>query len=62
MKKALRLSNSWKSDSWKKFPINQHPKWPEKKLKKTIQAINSYPPLVPIHEIEHLKDQFTGCR
>ena len=29
-----------------------------KKIKKTIQAINSYPPLVPIHEIEHLKDQF----
>ena len=58
MKKALRLSNSWKNDSWKKFPINQHPKWPVKKLNKTIQAISSYPPLVPIHEIEHLKEQF----
>ena len=58
MKKVLRLNNSWKSSSWKKFPICQAPRWPIVKLNKTIEAINSYPPLVPMHEIEHLKEQF----
>ena len=58
MKKVLRLNNSWKSSSWKNFPISQAPRWPIGKLNKTIEAINSYPPLVPMHEIEHLKEQF----
>ena len=38
MKKALRLSNSWKNDSWKNFPINQPPKWPKKKIKQNYSS------------------------
>ena len=57
-KKVLRLSDNWTTSSWKNFPISQNPKWPIGKLNKTIDIINSYPPLVPIHEIEQLKEQF----
>ena len=58
MKKVLRLHNNWTTSSWKKLPINQNPKWPQKELNKVLDIINSYPPLVPIHEIEQLKKQF----
>ena len=58
MKKLLRLHNDWTACSWKDFPINQNPKWPTDKLNKVIEIISSYPPLVPMHEIEQLKEQF----
>ena len=58
MKKLLRLHNNWTASSWKNFPINQSPKWPTNKLDSIINIISSYPPLVPMHEIEQLKEQF----
>ena len=58
MKKILPLHNTWVPASWKKFPINQSPDWPKNKLNKSIKTIATYPPLIPIHEIELLKEKF----
>ncbi|MAV65272.1 MAG: 3-deoxy-7-phosphoheptulonate synthase class II [Candidatus Marinimicrobia bacterium] len=57
MKKLLKLNHSWMIDSWKKYHISQCPNWPVDKLKNVIELINSFPPLVPIHEIISLKKQ-----
>ena len=58
MKKILNISKKWTPGSWKTFPIKQSPAWPKQKLKTNIQTLASLPPLVPIHEIEELKQQF----
>ena len=58
MKKILNLSKQWQPNSWKKLPINQSPNWPMDKLSDTLDKLSSFPPLIPIHEIEALKTQF----
>ena len=58
MKKLLKISKKWTLDSWKDCSISQSPNWPVQKLKKTVEKLESFPPLVPIHEIEILKKQF----
>ena len=58
MKKILNISKRWKPDSWREMPIKQSPNWPIKDLRENIKKLSSFPPLVPVHEIENLKNEF----
>ena len=58
MKKIINISKTWTPDSWRELPINQSPNWPIKELRKNIKKLSSFPPLVPVHEIENLKNEF----
>ena len=58
MQKLLKLHNSWTPDSWKNYSIKQHPDWPKKELKQAIGSLHAFPPLIPMHEISVLKNQF----
>ena len=58
MKKILNISKSWRPSSWKEFPIKQAPDWNDRELKKNLDKLSSFPPLVPVHEIESLKNEF----
>ena len=58
MKKILNISKQWQPNSWQEFPIHQSPNWPIDKLSDTLDKLSSFPPLIPIHEIEALKTQF----
>ena len=58
MKKILPISKKWKPSSWKSLPIKQAPDWPKNKLNEAIEKLQSFPPLIPIHEIDILKTQF----
>ena len=58
MKKILNISKKWTPDSWRGMPIKQSPNWPIKDLRENIKKLSSFPPLVPVHEIENLKNQF----
>ena len=51
MKKILPISKKWKPSSWKLLPIKQAPDWPKNKLNEVIEKLQSFPPLIPIHEI-----------
>ena len=58
MKKILNISKNWVPGSWKEFPIKQSPNWDDKELKENLEKLSSFPPLVPVHEIENLKSEF----
>jgi len=58
MKKILNISKTWSPDSWKEFPIKQAPDWNDEELKENLDKLSSFPPLVPVHEIENLKNEF----
>ena len=58
MKKILNISKTWSPDSWKDFPIKQAPDWNDEALKENLDKLSSFPPLVPVHEIENLKNEF----
>jgi len=58
MKKLLSISKKWTPTSWQNLPIKQSPKWPVDILDETVYKLQSFPPLVPIHEIDNLKTQF----
>ena len=58
MKKILKISKEWTPDSWKNMSINQSPGWPIKELRENIKKLSSFPPLVPVHEIKNLKNEF----
>ena len=58
MKKLLSISKKWTPTSWQNLPIKQSPKWPADILGETVYKLQSFPPLVPIHEIDNLKTQF----
>ena len=58
MKKILNISKKWAPNSWKDLPIKQYPNWPVEELKESIKKLASFPPLVPVHEIKNLKNEF----
>lgn len=51
----------WNPDSWRDFPINQQPDWPEEKLRQTMDKVQQMPPLVFAGEIEELKKNLAAC-
>jgi 3-deoxy-7-phosphoheptulonate synthase len=52
---------AWKPDSWKGFPAEQQPSWPDTEaLKKTLQTLGSFPPLVFAGEARTLKQQLAA--
>ena len=58
MKKIIPISKTWDPSSWQSLPINQSPKWPTNELNYAINKLKSFPPLIPMHEIDILKNQF----
>ena len=54
----LSIANAWSPSSWKSLPIKQSPDWPVNQLNDVVNTLKSFPPLVPIHEIDNLKNQF----
>ena len=58
MKKLLSISKKWTPTAWKSLPIKQSPNWPIDVLDETVSKLESFPPLVPIHEIDNLRAQF----
>jgi 3-deoxy-7-phosphoheptulonate synthase len=52
---------AWKPDSWQGFPAQQQPVWPDAAaLKKTLDALASFPPLVFAGEARTLKQQLAA--
>ncbi|HIJ83787.1 MAG TPA: 3-deoxy-7-phosphoheptulonate synthase, partial [Magnetococcales bacterium] len=52
------MSESWTQDSWKKYPAQQQPEWPDpKELDLACQRLASYPPLVFAGEARSLMDR-----
>lgn len=50
----------WKKDSWRSFPIKQHPTYEDKDgLQDTQKLLSSYPPLVFAGEVESLKQKLS---
>lgn len=48
--------STWTPDSWRNFPIRQHPTYPDQeKLKAVENTLASYPPLVFAGEVNNLK-------
>lgn len=48
--------STWTPDSWRNFPIRQHPTYPDQeKLKEVEKTLASYPPLVFAGEVNNLK-------
>ena len=58
MKKILNISKKWTPSSWKDLQIKQYPDWPVEELRRSIEKLSSFPPLVPVHEIKNLKNEF----
>ena len=57
MKKIVPITKKWSPSSWMNLPIKQSPSWPLKELDKVVKKLFSFPPLIPINEIEILKKQ-----
>ncbi|MBF0415128.1 MAG: 3-deoxy-7-phosphoheptulonate synthase class II [Magnetococcales bacterium] len=52
------VSESWSTDSWKKYPALQQPEWPDPvELGRTCERLASYPPLVFAGETRSLMDK-----
>ena len=52
------MSRSWSIDSWRKFPIQQQPSYPnQEELLDVENKIASYPPLVTFDEIDSLRQE-----
>lgn len=51
----------WTPDSWRDYPINQQPDWPEDSLRQTMDKVRTLPPLVFAGEIEQLKSNLAAC-
>lgn len=52
------MSESWTPESWKKFPAQQQPEWPDAaELAQTSERLASYPPLVFAGEARSLQDR-----
>ena len=51
---------NWKKNSWRKYPVNHIPEYPNKKeLDTVLDKIGTFPPLVFAGETRHLKQQLS---
>jgi len=51
-----KIMSTWTPNSWRNFPIRQHPTYPDQeKLKAVENTLASYPPLVFAGEVNNLK-------
>ena len=57
MKKIVPIQKKWSPVSWKSLPIRQAPAWPIDSLNRVVEKLSSFPPLIPINEIDILKKQ-----
>ena len=55
MKKIVPIQKKWSPHSWKSLPIKQSPAWPTDQLNVVVEKLSSFPPLIPISEIDILK-------
>ncbi len=60
-KAKTKNNSSWKTDSWRNFPIKQQPQYPDlNKLQKVEKELTKRTPLVQPSEIRDLKEALAG--
>ncbi len=56
------MKKQWTPDTWKQFPIQQQPNWPDNAIyEKVLDEISTYPPLVFAGEVRALKQQLADA-
>ena len=52
------MTNNWTPHTWKEFPVDQQPDWPNSnELENVLKEISSLPPLVFAGEARTLQEQ-----